>query len=438
MATPVIMPKVDMDQETGTVVEWLKQEGEQVEQGEAILVIETAKVAIEVESPAAGVLGGIQAAPGEEIPIATTIAYILAEGEQAPTPESAPVAVAEPPAPTPSESPSTPSIATPVAQKLAAQEGIDVSALSGSGPGGRVTKADVQSAIEAPQEVPTGDGKIYATPAARRIARERGVALAAISGSGPKGRIQAIDVLERPVETQFLPPASGAVRELEVIPLAGMRRTIAERMTRSVQTAPHFSLQVDVDMRQAEAMRARFNERGEVKITPTAIIVKAVAWALIRHRFVNARLVDDAIHLLPEINIGVAVALEEGLIVPVVHDADRQGIAQIAARISELSSRARAGELTADDLTGSTFTVSNLGMFGIDRFTAIINPPESAILAVGRTENRPREIGPGEIGLVPTMTLTLSVDHRAMDGAIAARFLDDLRQAIEEPGWLSY
>ena len=163
-----------------------------------------------------------------------------------------------------------------------------------------------------------------------------------------------------------------------------------------------------------------------------------MAWALTRHRNVNARLVDDAIHLLPEIHIGVAVALEEGLIVPVVHDADRLGIAHIAARITELSHRARNGELTADDLTGSTFTVSNLGMFGLDRFSAIINPPESAILAVGRTENRPREVEPGEIGLVPTMTLTLSVDHRAMDGAIAARFLDDLRRAIEEPGWLSY
>jgi pyruvate dehydrogenase E2 component (dihydrolipoamide acetyltransferase) len=439
MATEVIMPKVDMDQETGTVVEWLKQEGDQVKQGESILVIETAKVAIEVESPASGILAGIQASPGEEIPIATTIAYIVQPGEDppaSPQAEKAPEKKSPAPPGEASSHPQAPAPATPVAKKMAADAALDLSAIAGSGPGGRVTKADVESRLTS-RVADEADGKVYATPAARRLARERGIDLLEVQGSGPQNRIQASDVPTVPAPAAGI-PAAGGRRELEIIPLVGMRKAIAERMTRSVQTAPHFILQVDVDVTRAEELRAGFNARGEVKITPTAIILKAAAWALTRHRLVNARLVENAIHLLPEVNIGVAVALEDGLIVPVVKQADQKGIGAIASEIADLSQRARAGELTADDLTGGTFTVSNLGMFGIDRFTAIINPPESAILGVGRTSNRAGDTGDGQIGLIPTLALTLSADHRVMDGVVAARFLDDLRKAIEEPGWLAF
>jgi pyruvate dehydrogenase E2 component (dihydrolipoamide acetyltransferase) len=265
------------------------------------------------------------------------------------------------------------------------------------------------------------------------------VDISQLVGSGPGGRIQAPDVLAADASAHLGIASIARPSGIKVIPLEGMRRTIAERMMRSAQTAPHFTLQIDVDMTRAEEMRTSFNKKGDVKITPTAQVVKACAWALTRHPFVNAKLVGDEIHLLPEINIGVAVALEEGLIVPVIHHADQKGITEIATELTDIVLRARVGELTTRDVTGGTFTVSNLGMFGIDRFTAIINPPESAILAVGKTVSRPAALNDeGDIGLVPTLTLTLSVDHRVLDGVVAARFLQDLRGAIEEPGWLSY
>lgn len=433
MATEVIMPKVDMDQETGTVVDWIKKDGDNVNQGEAILVIETAKVAIEVEAPATGILQGISAEVGEELPIATVIAYILEPGEELPERPSQ-----KPPPITRSEEmppKSEPAPATPLAKNIAEAQGLDLSRIPGTGPGGRVTKSDIESLVTHAGQ----DGKAYATPAAKRLAREERVDISQLVGSGPGGRIQAHDVLTAAESTHLGTATTVRPSDVKVIPLEGMRRTIAERMTRSAQTAPHFTLQIDVDMTRAEAMRVSFNARGDVKITPTAQLVKASAWALTRHPFVNAKLVGDEIHLLPEINIGVAVALEEGLIVPVVHRAEQKGITEIAAELTDIVIRARAGELTTRDVTGGTFTVSNLGMFGIDRFTAIINPPESAILAVGKTVSRPAALNDdGDIGLVPTLTLTLSVDHRVLDGVVAARFLQDLRGAIEEPGWLSY
>jgi len=434
MATEVIMPKVDMDQETGTVIEWIKKDGEEVKQGEAILVIETAKVAIEVEAPATGILDGISAEVGEELPIATVIAYILEPGEELPEPPSQKT----PPITRAEEIPSQPATApaTPVARNIADAQGLDLSRIPGSGPGGRVTKSDVESALVTPGGQ---DRKAYATPAARRLAREGLVDLSRLTGSGPGGRIQAPDVLAATASPQVGTAVTARSTEVKVIPLEGMRRTIADRMTRSAQTAPHFTLQIDVDMTRAEAIRSSFNERGDIKITPTAQVVKACAWALTRHPFVNAKLVGDEIHLLPDINIGVAVALDEGLIVPVIHQAEQKGIAEIAAELSDIVLRARDGELSPHDVSGGTFTVSNLGMFGIDRFSAIINPPESAILAVGQTVSRPAALNDeGDIGLVPTLTLTLSVDHRVLDGVVAARFLGDLRGAIEEPGWLSY
>jgi pyruvate dehydrogenase E2 component (dihydrolipoamide acetyltransferase) len=433
MATEVIMPKVDMDQETGTVVDWIKKDGDNVKQGEAILVIETAKVAIEVEALATGILQGISAEVGEELPIATVIAYILDPGEELPErPSQKP-----PPITRSEEKPQQPepAPATPLAKNIAEAQGLDLSRIPGTGPGGRVTKSDIESLVTHRGQ----DGKAYATPAARRLAREGRVDISQLVGSGPGGRIQAPDVLAAAASPHLGTLTTARPSEAKVIPLEGMRRTIADRMTRSAQSAPHFTLQIDVDMTRAEEMRTSFNKKGEVKITPTAQVVKACAWALTRHPFVNAKLVGDEIHLLPEINIGVAVALEEGLIVPVIHRAEQKGITEIAAELTDIVLRAREGELTTRDVTGGTFTVSNLGMFGIDRFTAIINPPESAILAVGKTVSRPAALNDeGDIGLVPTLTLTLSVDHRVLDGVVAARFLQDLRGAIEEPGWLSY
>jgi pyruvate dehydrogenase E2 component (dihydrolipoamide acetyltransferase) len=226
----------------------------------------------------------------------------------------------------------------------------------------------------------------------------------------------------------------------EVVPLTGMRGAIAERMTSSYRAAPHIALGMDIDMEAFEEARKRLSIRAQAEDGPsvsiTALLVRAVAWALARHPWLNSTLRDEEIHLLPDVNIGVAVALEEGLIVPVVKEADRKAVGQIAAELHELVERARQNRLRSSDLTGGTFTISNLGPFGVDEFTAIINPPEAAILAVGAIRKRLVPDGAGGIAARPTMRLTLSADHRIVDGATAARFLSDLREALEDPALL--
>ena len=411
MAVPVIMPKLEMAQETATVVEWLKQEGEHIEKGEPLLTVETDKVTLEIESPASGILAGVRAEPQQVVPVTKVIAYILQPGEE--LDESASQRVSE--------------SVTPVAQRLAASVGVDLSTVKGTGPRGRITKSDVEAALVSP-------GKVRATPAARRIAREREVELAAVNGSGPKGRVQAADVLA----LALTPGPSPEIGQGEnVIPLQGMRRTIAERMTASYQTTPHITFTVRVDMSGFEGTRARLNARaeatGQPRVSATALFVKAVAWALKHHPWLNSTLRDEEIHLLPEINVGVAVALEEGLIVPVVHQADCKSVAEIGAEVNDLATRAREGRLTPADVTGGTFTVSNLGPFGIEQFTAIINPPEVAILAIGATRPEPVVDEEGQVVVRPVMRMTLSADHRVVDGATAARFLADLREALEAP-----
>ena len=435
MAVPVIMPKLEMTQETATVVEWLKQEGERVEEGEPLLMVETDKVTLEIESPASGVLAGVRVESQQVVPVTEVIAYILQPGEE--LDESASRRVSE------SASQRVGESATPVAQRLAASTGVDLSTVEGTGPRGRVTKLDVElvlsraagAALAAPSvaaELPLG--KVRATPAARRIAREREVELSAVTGSGPRGRVQAADVLAS-VFTSLSPEIGRG--EVTVVPLEGMRRTIAERMTASYQTIPHITFTVRVDMSAFEKARARLNARaeatGQPRVSATALIVKAVAWVLKRHPWLNSTLRSDEIHLLPEINVGVAVALEEGLIVPVVRQADRKGVAEIAAEVNDLAARAREGRLTPPDVAGGTFTVSNLGPFGIEQFTAIINPPQAAILAIGATRPEPVADEGGQIVARPVMRMTLSADHRIVDGAIVARFLADLREALEAP-----
>ncbi|HIP87090.1 MAG TPA: 2-oxo acid dehydrogenase subunit E2 [Anaerolineales bacterium] len=469
MATPVIMPKLEMAQETATVIEWLKKEGEYVEKGEPLLVVETDKVTVEIESPASGILAGVRVGPGDVVPVTQVIAYILQPGEELPEearvepapppppPTPAPSAAPPPPPPTPASltapppPPPTPvpsaappppppphtgaPLATPVALRLAEAYGVDLRAVVGTGPGGQITRADVEAALarqeERPSPPPPPD-RVRATPAARRIARERGVDLKAVRGTGPRGRIQAADVLA----FAAAPPAAPTPAP-EVIPLAGMRRTIAERMTASYQTAPHITFTVRVDMGPLESARARLNEEAEAtggpRVSVTALLVKAVAWALRRHPWLNSTLQGEEIHLLPEINVGVAVALDEGLIVPVVRQADRKGVAEIAAEVNDLVVRAREGRLTPADVAGGTFTVSNLGPFGIEQFTAIINPPQAAILAVGATRREPVVNEAGEVVVRPVMRMTLSADHRIVDGAQAARFLVDLKGALEAP-----
>jgi len=446
MATDVIMPKVDMDQETGTVGEWLKKEGDTVKQGEDILVIETDKVAIEVEAPASGILSGILVQEGETVPIATTIAYILEPGEALPD-AAKPAPAAQEPAPT-----SDGMVArtdwevpvTPVARNMAAASGVDLTAVPGSGPGGRVTKKDVEEALAKPTPFGNGQGKVYATPAARRIAEERGLVLESITGSGPDGRIQAADVLnaqavvpEMPAEPDFDKLSPSSPPAVEVIPLRGMRRTIAERMAASYQQIPHINFTSRIDMTKFNEVRGELNsyaeKTGSQRISATALIVKVVAAVLARHPWLNSSFQEEEIHLYRDINIGVAVALETGLIVPVVRDVVAKSVGQIAAEVKDLSTRAREEQLVPSEVRGGTFTISNLGPFGVEQFSAIINRPQAAILAVGATQPEVVPDADGQIVVRPIMHITLSADHRVVDGAVAAKFIADLKATLESP-----
>lgn len=421
MPTPVIMPKLEMSQETATVVEWLKAEGEAVDKGEPLLTVETDKVTIDIESPAAGTLADVRVQADDVVPVTEVIAQILQPGESLP---SYPSTDKEIP-------PCGKQRATPVAQRIAAEHALSLEGIKGTGVSGRITKADVEAAVN----------KVRATPAARRIAREHGVELRTITGSGPRGRVQAADM-----SAATFPEAVSfreGEQDVEVVPLAGMRRTIAERMARSAQAAPHITLTVEADMSATQALRAELNARAEAvqapRLSVTAILVKACAWALMRHRWVNASLHGNEIHLHPSANIGVAVALEEGLIVPVIHRAETLGLAEIGARLSELAERAQQGTLAPADVSGGTFTLSNLGMYGIRQFTAILNPPQSAILATGSIIKRQVVVQRGgqDVAVIrPMMDLTLSADHRVLDGAIAARFLQDLVDVLEHPNLL--
>jgi pyruvate dehydrogenase E2 component (dihydrolipoamide acetyltransferase) len=443
MAVPVIMPKFEMSQETATVVEWLKQEGDEVKKGEPLLTVETDKVTMDVEVPASGILKDIRVEPQQIVPVTEVIAYILEPGEELPE-----ILPSFPPTSFDSAQDKRGEEvlerqggrATPVAQRLAAAHSVDLGAVIGTGTGGRIIKADVEAAMVAPAErMPEGNpGKVRATPAARRVARERDMDLATIPGSGPRSRVQVGDVLAMAL-TPIPAPDLGR-GEPTVVSLQGIRRTIAERMTTSYQTAPHITLTVQVDIGAFEETRAQLNAKAEAdglpRVSVTVLLVKAVAWALRRHPWLNSTLRGDEIHLLPEINVGVAVALEAGLIVPVVCGADRKGVAEIAVEVQDLIARAREGCLMPVDVAEGTFTLSNLGPFGIELFTAIINPPQAAILAVGAAR-REAVVGPDdEVVVRPILWMTLSVDHRIVDGAVAARFLADLREVLKSPALL--
>lgn len=418
MAVPVIMPKFEMSQETATLIAWRVAEGQLVQQGEPLLEVETDKITMEVEAPASGILAEIRAQPGDIVPVTTVIAQILTPGEAA-----APATPAHPAPSLVDQDPMerTAPRATPVAQRLAADLAVDLASVSGSGPGGRITKADVVASAAAPLEP-----RPRATPAARRIARAADVDLAAVAGSGPRARIQAADVRQA-IETPAGAPAAGTL-----LPFSGMRATIARRMTESYQRAPHIHLTRSVDVKEAEAARRRWAEQPGERVSLTVLLVKACAWALRRHPAANATIELQGIRLWPEINIGVAVALPEGLIVPVLQRADARSLADLARELTQLAEQAKAGALRPDQVSGGTFTLTNLGMFGVEAFDPILNPPQVAILGVGAVVETVVPLD-GQIVVRPRMQLTLAADHRALDGATAAQFLQDICRAIEDP-----
>ncbi len=470
MAKAVIMPKFGFTQEVATIVRWLVKEGDQVEQGDPIAEVTTDKINMEVEAPINGIITDFKYPEGAEVPVTEVICTILAEGEKAAA--SVPTTLSQPESPSPATAAQTemkttapPDIPiTPVARRMAEVEGVNLTSLKGSGPQGRVTVKDVRVYLEsqAPAGPPSAGQNVRATPSARRIAAERQVDLRAVPGTGLEGRIQGSDVqaylatrsavsapgeaapLAAPAAIQTVPPiqaptaiAGSPSGQPVILPLEGMRRTIAQRMQASAQQAPHIYLTMDIDMGQAERMRAYLNARSladQPQISMTAVIIKAVAAALVQHSQLNSYFQGEKIYLMPDVNVGMAVALEEGLIVPVIHKAGEKSLAQIGMEVADLSRRARDGRLKPEDVVDGTFTVSNLGMFGIDHFTAIINPPQVSILAVGRIARR---FVPGE-GDRPMarslMTVTIAVDHRVLDGAIAARFLNTLKGILETAG----
>ena len=450
MPIPFIMPKVDMDQEKATIISWLKQNGDPVKQDETVLEVETEKVAMDIPAPATGTLAGIRYKAGDVVPIAEVIAYILKEGETlndlpieaAPETPTAIPATPEPSTATPSDTPSVSLSATPVAARIAKEHDLDLSLVPATGE--RIKREDVQRFLEIRKQVqarkePFSSGKVIATPAARRLARETGIPLESLSGSGPQGRIQAVDV----ESAQTPQPILSGEREAEIIPLIGMRQKIANRMQASFQEAPHIALTVEVDVTHLEATRQRMNalaaREQSGKISLTALLVKVTAWALARNPYVNASLIDDQIYLWKDANIGVATALEDGLIVPVIQQANQLSIRQIADSLTDLSSRARDNRLTLSDVQRGTFTISNLGMFGIRQFRAIINPPDSAILAVSTVVRKPVVTDKQDsVAVRPIMSITISADHRVVDGVVAARFLTDLVDGIEYPETLLY
>lgn len=431
MPTPVIMPKLEMSQETALVVEWLKKAGESVRVGEPIMVVETDKVTVDVESPGEGILGSVSVQAGDVVPVTNIIAYLYQPGEEISDLSLKSASSAEsghdiaPSAPPIKESVPKVTI-TPVAARMSAREGVNPDSLVGSGPRGRITRADVQEALVK---------KHRASPAARRAALAHSISLAEVYGSGPRGRIQTSDVL---MELERRTPSESNSQGLpaSIIPFAGMRRRIAERMQASYQTAPHISFTARVDTTALEGLRSQLKQRanGETRarVSITAVLVKIVAACLARHPMLNSTLRGEEILLLPEINIGIAVALPDGLIVPVIRDADRKGIEEIAGEVAVLTEKARQNKLQPADVASGTFTISNLGPFGIEQFNAIINPGQAAILAVGAAQP---EVIPveGRPEVRNILRMTLSVDHRIVDGAIAAQFMQTLKTVLESP-----
>lgn len=447
MPSPFIMPKMDMDQEVVTIITWLKKEGERIEKGEPVIEVETDKIASEIEAPESGILAGILYHENEEAPVTKPVAYILKEGE---TPADLPAsAKKEPEAPQPKSeaapeaSCAKPCVhATPLAEKVSADLGVPLEQVTPSGT--KVTRKDVEAYAENMKNQVVPRVGVAATPAARSLAAARGINLETLTGSGPRGRVQANDVPEQPSPQPqgvfSAPVQSGIARE---VPLVGKRKRIAERLTASYQSTPHIYLTVEVDLSAAENARKRINlmaeKSGQPAISVTAFLAKIVAWTLKRHPYLNASLQTDKIVLSEDINIGIATAIDDGLIVPVIHGTDWLPLSEISAKLRYLTKQARAGALTTEEVSGGTFTISNLGMYGISAFTAIINPPQSAILAVGATVRKPVVVDEKDtIEVRPMMNLTLGADHRVVDGAVAAAFLADLVQALEAPELILY
>jgi pyruvate dehydrogenase E2 component (dihydrolipoamide acetyltransferase) len=437
----VEMPKMGDTMEEGKILRWIKHEGDAVDKGESLAEVETDKVNIEIESFASGVLRKILVPEGASAPIGAGIALIGAPGE-----------------PLPDMLAGNGSAKATAASPEEIKKGASTTGASAQKPAGILREDTVgysqgtsqQTSVQSPSSTES-QGRIFISPIARRIAEEHQLDYSRVDGTGPNGRIIKLDIEAALAQKQEVPAASTpvqlAVQEAEPasleageateIPLTAMRRTIAKRLSQSMQTAPHFYVTSVIDTGKLADLRRQINEYAQnepdpVKVSFNDLIIKAVALALVRMPQVNISFAEDRLILKKQVHIGMAVALEQGLIVPVIRDADQRRISAIARESQRLAELARTGKLRPEDFSGGTFTVSNLGMFDVDSFTAVINPPESAILAVGSITPTPVVVD-GQVVVRDRMKVTLSSDHRAIDGATAARFLQEVRQLLEEP-----
>ncbi|CAN5871888.1 pyruvate dehydrogenase complex dihydrolipoamide acetyltransferase [soil metagenome] len=487
MATKVYMEALSPTMEEGRVTTWLKNEGDQIAEGDVLAEVETDKATMELVARGAGVLRKRLIGEGDTANVGTVIAVIAGEGEDISSLVGADAASDQ--APSTAEAPEK----VPSAEEAEGEEEADVkqgaAAVAAAGQTERDQAEKGTADRAAPGEKPTptpdrktqaargegqpsitqggrdgqrtteqGDGRVKASPLARRLAAESGLEIGAVQGSGPGGRIVKRDIeaalqeapaaaaapaeapAEQAPEAAPAAPAPAAPQPIAAeayrdLPLSQMRKTIARRLTQSIGPVPHFFLTIEVDMGEAMQLRQRINERFKeegIKVSPNDLIIKAVAAALRRHPWVNSAWTGDAVRQYDVVHIGVAVAVEEGLITPVIRDADRKGVTEIAQEVKELAGRAREKKLKPEEYTGSTFSISNLGMFGIEEFTAVINPPEAAILAVGAVQEKV-VVERGEMVVRQRMRVTLSCDHRVIDGATGSQFLQTLKRYLEDP-----
>ena len=460
MAITFGMPSLGHTMEKGKIIEWLKQEGDAVAKGEPLVVIETDKVITEVESPVDGVVLKIAVGAEEERPIGSPLVLLGSADEQfseadiqqllgdaaaeapaaAPTPPPVPAAAAPGRAGQglPARASGERVKISPIARKLCDELGIDPATVTGTGPGGRITREDVQKAAQA-APAPAAAERVKISPVARKLCDELGIDPATVTGTGPGGRITRDDVLKAAEAAKAAPaPAAASLGAGSTVPLRGMRGRVAERMFQSWNTIPRVTEVMLVDMNATvsfrQAMLGQWEQQYGVRISLNDLITKAVAAALRRHPRLNATLVDQEVRLHESVNVGVAVNLDEGLIVPVIADADRKDLGQIAHESRELAEKARAVpmRLSPDEVSNGTFTITNLGTTGIDLFTPIINPPQVAILGVGMVQRRPVVVGDA-LAIRPSVYLCLVFDHRAVDGVPAANFLQELQRLLEKP-----
>ena len=463
MATTIVMPKMGYDMREGTVVRWHKQEGEEVARGEVIADIETDKATVEFEAFTGGILHRQVAQEGIPVAVGDAIAVIAEPGESVGAAYFESSVSEEIPEPAVAETVPAKALeavpargdgevrASPIARRLALERGIDLALVAGTGPGGRIVEKDVlehSPAAADNNEISKPGDWVKASPLARRLAREQGIELTAIQGSGPEGRVVEKDVLEYvapAVPTTELAGAPGAAppkvaalaQEAEAgsrVELSRMRQAIAKVTVDSKQQAPHFYVTAEVDMARAMTLRREINEAlpAEDRVSVNDMVVRACSVALGRHPKFNAFFREDHLQFNDAINIGIAISLEAGLIVPGISGCGNKSLAEIASASKDLITRANSGSLRNEEYSGTTFSVSNLGMFDVDSFAAIIFPPHAAVLAVGTVKEQP-VVREGQLAVGQVMKATLSTDHRVADGAEAARFLVEVKSLLEQP-----